>query len=158
MAISTSIHDIRSPLPLRKPSIEIGAEGRLGVQVLIPYEMMYRDDRSGIIDHARERLRHQIGIPLIDHISNRSNPVTVRIAETCERDDFRHSYRVALIVDLCDVIVMRNTIYELPPFEFYTPLGKIPVLEWQCIYCGQVSLVVEHLECRKCGAPRKVLR
>jgi len=37
----------------------------------------------------------------------------------------------------------------------FRPVQILPeITEWKCRYCGCNNFVKEHLECRKCGAPK----
>lgn len=138
--------------------VEIGAEGRLGIQQTIPEWMIARS--PGAISRTIQMMRMELGQHIIDHIASRKNPVVVRLNETME-DNWYDSSRgqcIKIIADLRDVEMMRVAEYELPPFDFISHASRFPVVEWQCNYCGQVNLIVEHLECRKCGAPRRAMR
>lgn len=146
-----------------KPRTDIGAQGRLAIKQQIHVErFLGMDGLYGLekmVEYTREEMRYQLSREVFDHIASRSNPVTVRITEKLENGNytFENYVNVILIADLQDVEQMKS--FYLPSFEFITRTYEDkPIMEWQCSYCGQVNLVIENLECRKCSAPRKVLR
>ena len=154
-----NIDPVRRLLPQIQPEQELGAEGRLGISCLIHDEMMYHYvDNPKFMEHHRLRLRQQLGLEIFNHVVIRPNPVTVRIVERIERRDYEYGFVLSYIADLQNVETMKNFMLDLPPFEFISYGKPTPVVEWQCLYCGQCNLVIENLECRKCGAPRKPIR
>ena len=138
--------------------VEIGAEGRLGIQQIIP-EFAFINHPEWIAA-TTERLHYEIGVHVINHIVSRVNPVVIRFHQTIEDDlrDYARNKIIRIIIDLHDVEKMRIVELDMPPFDFISRAGEKAIVEWQCNYCGTVNLVVEHLECRKCGAPRRRMR
>ena len=102
----------------------------------------------------------ELGKHIVDHIASRATPVVVRFHQTVEDDwcNYARGKIIRIIVDFRDVEKMRAIEFEMPPFDFISRATKRAIIEWQCAYCGMVNLVVEHLECRKCGAPRRIMR
>jgi hypothetical protein len=131
-------------------------ESRLGVRNCFPVEYLHD---LGFLDNIKKRTRWKLGQELVDYIAGQNNPTVVRFHERLDERFFNGLVEYTIIVDLIQVKMMQVQMLELPPFEFIskTPDERI-VVEWQCSYCGQVNLVIENLECRKCGAPRKVMR
>ena len=121
--------------------------------------MMMHERSEEMMKFIKRDMRRMIGDELIEQIENSPTPVIVRLH--WEDDKFRDAWSqsISLIADLQQVEMMKVRMMELPPFEFvsHASVGH-PVIEWQCDYCGQVNEISKHLECRKCGAPRKVLR
>lgn len=142
------------------------AQVRLGAQQYIHrYVFDDPDTQRRIIRDAQRSIREQLGRELVDQLVVKEHPTVVRIVEKWM--DNYEVYTIALpdvilqiYADLVDVEVMQVRTMELPPFEFsYRVSPQHPlIIEWQCGYCGQTNLVEKHLECRKCGAPRKPLR
>ena len=112
---------------------------------------------------ARRRMRAQIGDAIVEFAEQSKSPVAFELkwqAHT-EPSDWDWRYRLILTARIMPVEVIQMTMPLLEPAEWtYARLDRtahIPI-EWQCGYCGQVNLLDQHLECRKCGAPRKVMR
>ena len=129
-------------------------ETRLGARNCFPLEYLHE---PGYLDHMKEQTRCKLGQELVGYIIDQTSPTVVRISESLNDFDlFLSEYK--LIVDLSQLQMMQVRMMELPPFEFVSRTAdERIVIEWQCGYCGQVNLVTEHLECRKCGVPRKVI-
>ena len=134
------------------------SEARLGCRTFYPIE--YRDE-PGFMERIKEQVRYKLGGELIANIASRTNPTVARLIEKdIPAPGYFHNHQGSyeIIVDLAEVEMMRVRMAELPEFEFVSrSVINAPVVEWQCGYCGQVNMVTEHLECRKCGAPRKAL-
>lgn len=160
MPISTFLESPpKTPLPSLKPEHELGAEGRLGISIRISDHTLSDDyHREMFLVSTRLKLRQQLGLEIFNHIVIRPNPVRVRIVERLERQDWDHSFTLSYIAELQNVEMIKNFMLEMPPFEFMSYGSLIPVIEWQCMYCGQTNLVKDNLECRKCSAPRKPIR
>ncbi len=137
--------------------IEIGAEGRLGIQQTISNFII--EEHPEAIARTIRMLHMELGQHIIDHIISRKNPVVVRLNQSIE-DNYYDCFGkvIRIIADFRDVDTMKIVEYELPPFDFVSRATRFMVIEWQCAYCGMINLVVEHLECRKCGAPRRIMR
>ena len=130
-------------------------ESRLGARTCFPSDYLTED---GFVDGIKKRTRWKIGEELVGYIAEQTTPVVVRIYEQLDNFDlFMSEFKI--IVDLNNVEMMHVRMLELPPFEFVSRTAdERVVIEWQCGYCGQVNLIEKHLECRKCGAPRKAVR
>ena len=131
-------------------------ESRLGARNCFPTAYLHEPN---FLESIKERTRWMLGQELVDYIANQETPTVVRFHERLDEKFFECLVEYTIIVDLRQVEMMQVKMLDLPPFEFITrtPNENI-VIEWQCSYCGQVNLVIENLECRKCGAPRKVMR
>jgi len=128
--------------------------------------MLSRLDIDEHINYARKSLRRQVGDELVPYLLYANGSVTLRMVERSQEiygDGYflGKALELSIITDIYPVAVREMVIAPpLPPFEFISlgPTGEKPVIEWQCSFCGMVNLVEEHLECRKCGGPRKVMR
>jgi len=135
------------------------AESRLGAKAVYPAE--YETD-PGFIKMIKESTMHKLGLAIIENIISKENPTVVRLIEKTIPNygwfsNNQLSYEI--IADLSEVEMMHVRMAELPPFEFASRgIENKVIIEWQCGYCGQINIIEEHLECRKCGAPRKAMR
>jgi len=133
------------------------SQARLGVQEFIAEYIVKKHPDA--VERSMRELEALIGRELARELVSRACPVVVRTNFDSEfqHDAYGHSMlRISLICDLRNVETMQYREMKLPPFEFTRTDNK--VIEWQCGYCGSVNIVADHLDCRKCGAPRLPMR
>ena len=136
------------------------AEVRLGIATRInDVELVANSD---YLDYVVEKSKRSIGFEIAKLLADSDVPMVFRWHESLQDHFNAHGlgrgleYRI--ICDHRPVEAMHVKELYLEPFEFKFRDGRQQSIEWQCDYCSQVNLVDEHLECRKCGAPRKVIR
>jgi len=137
------------------------AEARLGIRTVIYDRGLSSDEFQRYLGWEKDRAKHQMGEKIIEHLIDLKTPCVVRINEQLQPNynSMGEKHLIySLIADFNPVEMMHVRMMELPPFEFVAPYLEKQTIEWQCDYCGQVNLVAEHLECRKCGAPRKAMK
>lgn len=137
---------------------------RYAVSTTIPNYLL-RDHLGDIyFDKLKRRMRDEMGARLVDVYEEAGKPITFML-EWLEYPplDYFENHKLALVATVMPVEVMQVIVPNDMPWS-YGIIGPehltgthIP-MEWQCGWCGQTNLISEHLECRKCGAPRKPLR
>lgn len=132
---------------------------RYAVSARISNEIMLRaDDAERYLEHIKRSMRGKLGDELVQVLEDFQKPVTVRL--TWQEKSYPlvlEGFEIALIADIEPVEVMHIIIPEMHfTYTAFREGAPIPV-EWQCGYCGQTNLI-DNLDCRKCGAPRKPLR
>lgn len=141
---------------------------RYGSRIVIPMEQLYSipaSSANGYIESIKNRLRQEVGATFFREIESLGGQgmIKTEFRERRSTEEFEHHiFEFSILYSPAQFVMDYHV-----PFDFlpnYTPyklskptLDKIPI-EWQCGHCGQVNLVEEHLECRKCGAPRRVMR
>jgi len=115
-------------------------------------------------DRAIQRMRRDLGECLLEALEDDiKKPAVIRLKRReYELETDPSLLRIELIADVMPTEVMTVRITDLQSAEWsYPPYPRgserLPI-EWQCAYCGQVNSVIEHLDCRKCGAPRIPMR
>lgn len=115
-------------------------------------------ERDDGLEFVRATLYRSLGPDLLKVIAedHKSGPVTVTLRlKEYSMMDFRDNVRFALEAELCPVTRVPWSIMDIPPTEWtFAARPEQAATEWRCFYCGQVNLYKEHLDCRKCGAPR----
>ncbi|HMN10974.1 MAG TPA: hypothetical protein PKD55_01465 [Bellilinea sp.] len=130
----------------------------MGVKQSIPSYMLAEHSQAFDLEkYMLNRLNREMSLQLMEELLSADGPVTVRLTYQSTKSYEHGGIDLMMIADLVPAQTMQVMIAELPPFEFIAPWREKTV-EWQCGYCGQVNLVEEHLDCRKCGAPRRVMR
>ncbi len=134
---------------------------RLAIQQLVsPHVISSAVDLEQVSHEIKRRMSAELGLKLIEELSAAITPMVVRLVWQEEDDwhDWPGGKVFRLIAQMNPVHSMEIQELRLPPFEFVSyPEPHRAVIEWQCSWCGQVNLI-EQLECRRCGGPRKVLR
>ena len=112
------------------------------------------------VAYIKERMRSELGQLLLRIIEEEyTTPAVVDLKwETHEAITDPDLYKIALVAHMQPVRTMEAVLLETPAWAYPRDDGHSTPIEWQCSYCGQVNLVKEHLECRRCGGPRKPIR
>jgi len=113
------------------------------------------------LTRIREQMRGELGRHLLRIIEEEyRTPAIIDLTwETHEAITDPDLYRIALVAHMQPAQMMEAVLLETPTWAYPRYYQDRPVpIEWQCSYCGQVNLVEKHLECRKCGGPRKPIR
>ncbi len=131
---------------------------RYGAQVLIR-RSGNKTLNANEIRYNKDKLFRQVGEALIGELVNQG-PVVLDTKMVVEPDIINPSdIRCSIICDLSSVEHCQTYLmHDVPPIHLTARPVEKPVIEWQCGYCGQINLLDAHLECRRCGAPRRPMR
>ena len=130
------------------------SQARLGIRVDI--DLWLYNENKEYLAYAIKNAKHKMSCEIVSILSESKTPIVFRWMEKLDTEYAFDKHVYTIICEHRPVDVMELKMYEMPPFEFIATEHNI--IEWQCDHCGQVSLVEKHLECRKCGAPRRVMR
>jgi hypothetical protein len=118
----------------------------------------------GVMQDAKERLLYEMGYGLTKELCSAKDPITVKLRWIEDKTDF-YGLNIMLKADLWATQTVPQRIIEPPleyPVDWFVHAAppketEKPVMEWECGWCGQVSLM-DKTSCPHCGAPRKALR